>query len=69
MQTEPRPLPCPFCGSDDTAVFQVADEGACADLGYVYCNGCSARGPIKDEVGDWTRPISAWNFALRALTE
>lgn len=47
---------CPFCGGDD----QYLTEDA-RDHGFIGCHECHARGPIADQVGDWTRPYTAWN--------
>jgi DNA modification methylase len=44
-------LACPFCGGRDVTVLPNEQDHA-----HVHCNDCMAKGPVVDQVGDWTRP-------------
>ena len=50
-----KPKPC-NCGSDDLAVLEIEQDHA-----QVTCRKCGSSGPIEDQIGDYTRPIKAWN--------
>lgn len=48
--------PCPFCGGSDLTILPNEQ-----DHSHVHCNDCMAKGPVVDQVADWTRPHTAWN--------
>ncbi len=52
----PELLPCPWCKGRDISILPCGQ-----DYGQGLCNGCLARGPLADEIGDWTMPHRAWN--------
>ena len=63
-------LPCPFCGcgpSSDEHAQQVQFYRAVgAPNGYVWCEGCGAEGPERQ---DRNAAIAAWNTRTGQLVE
>ena len=54
-----KPLPCPFCGSEDVGH---------TDLGYrefVVCNVCGAMADSADTLPERT-PLEVWNMRFNA---
>ena len=51
---EEKPLPCPFCGSDDIATTRI----------QVYCRACGANGPNVHPKHP-KKALVAWNSAKR----
>ncbi|MDX1150173.1 Lar family restriction alleviation protein [Sinorhizobium meliloti] len=60
--------PCPFCGQSDAFV-ERADFSSC----YVFCNSCSANGPIECQEADYEETpgeraaIRSWNKRTRGI--
>lgn len=61
--------PCPFCGSDNTEVYQqTGDWGYSSSKAYVECRRCGAKGPLVED-GNYSLSseqqirlaISKWN--------
>ena len=53
-----EPLPCPFCGSDDTVTIEILVGG---QDNVVRCMECNANGPITER----KQAVAKWN----AVTE
>ncbi len=52
-----KPLPCPFCGADDTGVTKAFGEY------LVLCNDCLAGGPITER----KQAVALWNAVAEVL--
>ena len=55
-----KPLPCPFCGSDDTVAIEILVGGRDH---FVLCKKCQAAGPITER----KQAVDLWNAVTEGL--
>jgi len=65
-----KPLPCPFCGDDNTVFVDEEEEyalGGCYTA-HIECKSCLARGPVvgtEDAITEYSKLVPAatkgWN--------
>ena len=55
-----KPLPCPFCGADDTVTIEILVGGR---DNVVRCMACNANGPITER----KQAIDRWNAVAEVL--